>query len=186
MRLFFRNMVSNQCKLHVKSELEKLGFHVTEVDLCEVEIDGSLSEEQINLLNSGLKKSGIALIDDRKSILIEKIKTVIIELIHYSEKQIKTNFSIYLSEKLHYDYTYLANLFSENQGISIERFLLTHRIEKAKELLVYDELNISEIAERLHYCSVGHLSNQFRKVTGLAPSQYKHLKNKKRNPLESL
>ncbi|MDP2339075.1 MAG: helix-turn-helix domain-containing protein, partial [Bacteroidota bacterium] len=107
-------------------------------------------------------------------------------LIHYSEKQIKTNFSIYLSEKLHYDYTYLANLFSESQGISIEHFLLTHRIEKAKELLVYDELNITEIAERLHYSSVGHLSNQFRKITGLAPSQYKHLKIKKRNPLESL
>lgn len=186
MRLFFKNMVSNQCKLFVKSELEKLGFHVTEVELCEVEIDGSLCKGKINLLNSVLKKSGIALIDDNKSILVEKIKMIIIELIHYSEKQIKTNLSIYLSEKLHYDYTYLANLFSENQGISIERFLLTHRIEKAKELLVYDELNITEIAERLHYSSVGHLSNQFRKITGLAPSQYKRLKIKRRNPLESL
>ena len=186
LKIYIRNMVCIRCKMVVKSELKKLGIHYTVVELGEAEVKDNVSTEQLDHLSVALKKSGLELMDDKKSILVEKIKAVIIELIHYSEKQLKTNFSIYLSEKLHYDYTYLANLFSENQGISIERFLLTHRIEKAKELLVYGELNISEIAERLHYSSVGHLSNQFRKITGLAPSQYKHLKIKKRNPLESL
>jgi len=186
MKLFFKNMVSNRCKMHVKSELEKLGLHCNELELGEAEIEEHLSEEQKDMLNTGLKKAGLSLIDDKKSILVEKIRTIIIELVHYSEKQIKINFSMYLSEKLKYDYTYLANLFSENQGISIERFLLTHRIERAKELLVYDELNITEIADILHYSSVAHLSNQFRKITGITPSQYKHLKIRKRQPLESV
>lgn len=186
MKLFFKNMVSNRCKMHVKSELEKLGLHCSRLELGEAEIEEYLSEEQKNMLNAGLKKAGLALIVDNKSILIEKIKTIIIELVHYSEKQIKINFSLYLSEKLNYDYTYLANLFSDTQGVTIEHFLLTHRIERAKELLLYDELNITEIAVRLHYSSVAHLSNQFRRITGLAPSQYKHLKIRKRQPLESV
>lgn len=186
MKLFFKNMVSNRCKMQVKSELEKLGFHCTALELGEAEIEEYISEEQRKLLNTGLEIAGLALIVDHKNILIEKIKTIIIELIHYSEKQIKINFSLYLSEKLDYDYTYLANLFSDTLGITIEHFLLTHRIERAKELLLYDELNITEIADRLHYSSVAHLSNQFKKITGLAPSQYKHLKIRKRQMLESV
>lgn len=186
MDLHIKNMVSNRCKLIVKSELEKLGLHYTTINLGEVEITEDLSGEKHDLLDFNLKKSGLALIDDKKDILIEKIKIIIIELVHYSENQLKINISDYLSAKLDYDYTYLANLFSENQGITIEHFFLNHKIERVKELLIYDELNITEIAEKLHYSSVAHLSNQFKKMTGLTPSQYKHLRVKKRKPLEKV
>jgi AraC-like DNA-binding protein len=179
-------MVSNRCKMLVKSELEKIGLHYMTVELGEVEIMENISVEQRNLLNTGLKKSGLELLDDKKSILVEKIKNIIIEIVHYSEEQLKINLSDYLSEKLNYDYTYLANLFSENQGTTIEQFFLNHKIERVKELLVYDELNVTEIADRLHYSSVAHLSNQFKKMTGLTPSYYKHLKRKKRKPLENV
>jgi AraC-like DNA-binding protein len=137
-------------------------------------------------LNIALKKSGIELMDDKKAILIEKIKITIIELVHYSEELLKINFSDYLSQKLHYDYTYLANLFSESQGLTIEHFLIVHKIERVKELLVYDELNISEIAWKMGYSSVAHLSNQFRKITGLSPSFFKKLKDKKMKALEDI
>jgi YesN/AraC family two-component response regulator len=165
----------------VKSELEKLGVHYVMLELGEVEIMEPLTIEEQDLLNSGLKESGLSLIDDRKSILIERIKNTVIDLVYYSDKQLKINFSDYLSQKLSYDYTYLANLFSENQGTTIEHFLLTHRIERVKELLVYDELNVTEIADKLHYSSVTHLSNQFKKMTGLTPSHYKRLKLNPRN-----
>ncbi len=184
MDLHIKNMVSNRCKMIVKSELEKLELHYKNLNLGEVEITEELSEENKNQLNINLKKSGLTLIEDKRDILVEKIKNIIIELVHYSEKQLKINFSDYLSEKLNYDYTYLANLFSEHQGITIEHFFLNHKIERVKELLIYDELNITEIADRMHYSSVGHLSNQFKKMTGLTPSHYKHLKVKKRTPLE--
>jgi len=170
----------------VKSELEKLGLHYITVALGEVEITESISVEQEVVLNQGLKQLGFALMDDKKSILIEKIKIIIIELVHYSEEQLKINFSDYLSDKLDYDYTYLANLFSENQGITIEHFFLTHKIERVKEILIYDELNITEIAYKMHYSSAAHLSNQFKKMTGLTPSHYKHLKLKRRKPLENV
>jgi AraC-like DNA-binding protein len=186
MKLHIKNMVSNRCKMLVKSELDKLGLHYIFIDLGEVEIMESLTTEEQAMLDYGLKEWGLSLIDDRKSILIEKIKSTIIELIHYSEEQIKLNFSDYLSQKLNYDYTYMANLFSESQGISIEHYLLSHRVEKVKELLVYDELNITEIAYRLHYSSLAHLSNQFKKMTGMTPSYYKHLKLKRRTPLENV
>jgi AraC-like DNA-binding protein len=186
MKLYVKNMVSNRCKMIVKSELEKFGLHFIIVDLGEVEIMEDLSAEQKNLLNAGLTDSGLALIEDHKSILVEKIKNIIIELVHYSGIQLKQNFSEYLSEKLNHDYTYLANLFSENQDISIEHFFLTHRIERVKELLIYNEQNISEIANMMHYSSVSHLSNQFKKITGLTPSQYKQLKIKTRKSLENL
>jgi AraC-like DNA-binding protein len=170
----------------VKSEFEKLGLHYIMVELGEAEIMEYLSEEQQNQLNINLKKSGFEIMDDTRSILVEKIKNSIIELVHYSDKQLKINLSDYLSEKLDYNYTYLANLFSENQGTSIEHFSLAHKIERVKELLVYDELNITEIAYKLHYSSVSHLSNQFKKMTGLTPSHYKRLKNKRRKPLENV
>jgi AraC-like DNA-binding protein len=186
MRLYVKNMVSNRCKMILKSELEKFGLHYIILELGEVDIMEEVSPEKRILLNTGLQNSGLALIEDKKSILIEKIKNAIIELVHYSESQLKENFSVYLSEKLNHDYTYLSNIFSENQDTTIAHFLLMHKIERAKELLIYDELNITEIADKLHYSSVCHFSNQFKKLTGLTPSQYKHLKNKRRKSLESL
>jgi AraC-like DNA-binding protein len=165
----------------VKSELEKMGLHYNFIDLGEAEIRENISTEQLEYLNIALKKTGLELMDDKKSILVEKIKTVIIELVHYSDEQIKVNLSDYLSEKLNHDYTYLANLFSEVKGTSSEKFYLAHKIEKVKELLVYDEFNLTEIAWKLHYSSVAHLSNQFKKMTGLTPSHFKNLKHKRRS-----
>lgn len=167
----------------VKSELDKLGLHYTSVDLGEVEIVENPSADQLVHLKTGLKKSGLELMDDKKSILVEKIKTIIIELVHFTDEQIKINLSDFLSKKLNHDYTYLANLFSEVKGTTIENFYLSHKIEKVKELIVYDELNLTQIADKLHYSSVAHLSNQFKKMTGLTPSHFKNLKHKRRNSL---
>lgn len=179
-------MVSIRCKMVVKAELERLGLHYSTVELGEVEIREDISAEQRDQLNIALKKSGLELMDDKKSMLIEKIKNVIVEMIHYSEEELKTNFSDYLSEKLHYNYTYLANLFSEVQGTTIEHYIIFHKIERVKELLVYNELNLSEIAYQMHYSSVGHLSNQFKKITGLTPSHFKELRHKRRVTLEDI
>lgn len=170
----------------VRSELEKLGLHHTIVELGEVTIMEELSPEQEKLLDIGLRKSGLELMDDKKSMLIEKIKTIIIELVHYSGELPKTNLSVFLSDKLNYDYTYLANLFSEVSGSTIEKFFLSHKIERVKELLVYDELNLKEIAVKLHYSSVSHLSSQFKRITGLTPSHFKQLKHKRRTALENI
>jgi len=179
-------MVSNRCKMIVKSELEKHGLHYITVELGEVEIMENVSLEQKNKLNKDLKKSGFVILDDRKSILVERIKNIIIELVHYSDEQLKINFSDYLSERLNYDYTYLANLFSENQGNTIEQFLIAHRIERVKEFIIYNELNITEIAYKMHYSSVAHLSNQFKRMTGMTPSHYKNLRHKTRKSIEKL
>ena len=167
----------------VKSELDKLGLHYGPVELGETEIMEDISSEQLSILDGELKKSGLELMNDRKSILIEKVKAIIIVLVHNTEAQIKINLSDYLSEMLHYNYTYIANIFSEVQGTTIEKFYLSHKIERVKELLVYDELNLTEIAWKLHYSSVAHLSNQFKKITGLSPTHYRNLKNKKRRTL---
>jgi AraC-like DNA-binding protein len=167
----------------VKNELNNLGLHYGPVELGEVEIMEDISPVTIKILNTGLRKSGLELLDDKKSILVEKIKTIIIELVHYTDDQIKVNLSDYLSEKLDHNYTYLANIFSEVKSTTIEQFYIHHKIEKAKELLVYDDLNLTEIAWKLHYSSVAHLSFQFKKKTGLTPSQFKSLKNKNRIPL---
>ncbi len=167
----------------VKSELDKLGLHYNSVELGEAEINEVITAEQIERLSIGLRKTGLEVMDDKKSILVEKIKTLIIELVHYREEQIKVNLSDYLSEKLNHNYTYLANLYSEVKGTTIEQFYLSHKIEKVKELLVYDELNLTEIADKMHYSSVAHLSNQFKKMTGLTPSHFKKLKNKRRSAL---
>lgn len=179
-------MVCIRCQMVVKDELKKIGLPYVYVKIGEANIIGNVSSEQLNMLDSALKKAGLLLMDNKKSILVEKIKSAIIELVHYTEEQIRVNLSDYLSEKLNYDYTYLANLFSEVKGITIEKFYLTHKIEKVKELIVYDELNLSEIAYKMHYSSVGHLSNQFKKFTGLSPSHFKKLKNKRRGTLEDV
>jgi|ERR1035437_303042 AraC-like DNA-binding protein len=179
-------MVSIRCKMVVKSELYRLGLQYANIELGEAEIYGELTSEKKTELDTALKKQGLELMDDKKSQLIEKIKTIIIELIHYSDYPLKLNLSDLLTSKLNYDYTYLANLFSDVQGTTIEHFFIYHKIERVKELLVYDELNLKEIAYKLHYSSVAHLSNQFKKVTGLTPSHFKQLKHKRRISLENL
>jgi len=170
----------------VKEELKKLGLHFIVVDLGEVEIMETITADQRESLKASLIDSGLELMDDKRAVLIEKIKNTIIQMVHHSDEMIKTNFSDYLSEKLNHDYTYLANLFSEVQGMTIEHFIINHKIERIKELIIYDELNITEIAWKMNYSSVAHLSNQFKKVTGLSPSHFKQLKDKRRSQIEDI
>jgi len=179
-------MVSARCKMLVKEELKKLGLHFIVVDLGEVDIMETISLEQRLELKTALQAAGLDLMDDKRAMLIEKIKNVIIEMVHHSDEVIKVNFSHYLSEKLNHDYTYLSNLFSEVQGTTIEQFIIAHKIERIKELIIYGELNITEIAWKMNYSSVAHLSNQFKKMTGLSPTHFKQLKDKKRNPIEEI
>jgi len=186
MKLLIKNMVSLRCKMIVKSELEKMHLHSTVVELGEVNIMEDLSSEQRKDLKTSLLKSGLELLEDKKSILIEKIKNIVVEMVHYSDEVPLMNFSAYLSEKLNYDYNYLSNLFSEVKGITIEHFIIAHKIERAKELLIYNELTLTEIAEKLHYSNVSHLSNQFKKVTGLTPTFFKKMKHKRLVALENL
>lgn len=186
MKLFIKNMVCIRCKMVVKEELTKLGLHCTIVELGEAEIMETITTAQRDQIQIALMRSGLELMDDKKSMLIQKIKNVIIELVHYSEEPLRVKFSEYLSQKLNYDYTYLANIFSEVQGTTIEKFIISHKIERVKELLVYDQLNLSEIAHLMHYSSVSHLSTQFKKVTGLTPSHFKIIKKKRRNMLDDL
>jgi AraC-like DNA-binding protein len=170
----------------VKEELSRLGLHFIVVDLGEVEIMENISLAQREQLKIALLDSGLELIDDKRAILIDKIKNVIIEMVHHTDDAIKTNFSDFLSGKLNHDYTYMANLFSEVQGTTIAQFIIQHKIERIKELIMYDELNITEIAWKMNYSSVAHLSNQFKKVTGLSPSHFKKLRNRRRNPIEEI
>ena len=185
-KLYIKYMVSLRCKMMVKEELKKLGIKYVAVELGMVEILEDLTQEQREQLKVNLHKSGLELLDNKKSILIEKIKNVITEMIHYSDELPKVNYSEYISKKLGYDYTYLANTFSEVKGITIQQFIINHKIERVKELLLYDELNLTEISYKLNYSSVAHLSNQFKKVTGLSPSFYKQLGQKRKNNLENL
>lgn len=170
----------------VKDELKKLGIKYVIVDLGMVEILEDITHKQRELLKENLLKSGLELLDSKKSILIEKIKNVITEMIHYSNKLPDVNYSDYISKKLNLDYTYLANTFSEVKGITIQQFIIINKIERVKELLLYDELNLTEISRKLHYSSVAHLSNQFKKITGLSPSFFKQLKQKRKGNLENL
>jgi AraC-like DNA-binding protein len=179
-------MVSNRCIMVVKEDLKSLGLHFIFVGLGEVEIMEDLNAEELAELNTLLQGSGLELMDDKKAILIEKIKNLIIEMIHNTDELPKVNYSDFISEKLGYDYTYLSNIFSEVKGITIQHFIISHKIERIKELIIYDELNISEIAWKMDYSSVAHLSNQFKKMTGLTPSDFKHLKEKRRNPIEDI
>lgn len=186
LKLFIKYMVSVRCKMVVKSELDKLGIHYGKIDLGEVELKGTITPEQLNHLKEALLAIGLELMEDHRAILVERIKSTIVEMIHYAEELPKTNFSDYISKKLDHDYTYLANLFSDTIGTTIEHYIIAHKIERAKELLIYDELNLTEISYRLNYSSVAHLSNQFKKVTGLTPTFFKHLKHKKRNTLDNV
>src|SRR5688572_21482457 len=186
MILYIKYMVSLRCKMMVKEELKKLGLHYVVVDLGTVEILEDISPQIQDQLKENLQLSGLELLDNKKSILIEKVKNIITEMIHYSDELPKMNYSDYISEKLKYDYTYLSNLFSEVKGITIQQFIIIHKIERVKELLLYDELNLTEISYKLHYSSVAHLSNQFKKITGLTPSFFKQLKQKRQGNLENM
>ena len=179
-------MVSTRCKLVVKDILKKMNLHFVVVDLGEIDIMENISEVQRTELNMLLKDAGLELMDDKRAVLIEKIKNVIIEMIHYTDETPKVNYSDFIAEKLHHDYTYLSNIFSEVKGITIQQFIIIHKIERAKELMLYDELNLTEISYKLNYSSVAHLSNQFKKITGLTPSQFKLLKNNTRHPIEEV
>ncbi len=179
-------MVSLRCKMLVKEELKALGLHCVIVNLGEIEILEEISKEQSQILKINLCKAGLELLDDKKSILIERIKIIVIEMIHYAEELPKVNYSVYISKKLGYDYTYLSNIFSEVKGITLQQYIIKHRIEKAKEFIIYDELNLTEISYRLQYSSVAHLSNQFKKVTGLTPSVFKNLTRNRRDNLEGI
>ncbi len=186
MKLHIKYMLSNRCKLAVKAIFKQLGLHFIIVDLGAVEIMENLSSAELVTLNELLMETGLELMDNKKAILVEKIKTTIIEVVHHSDEGLKICFSTHLSEKLRHDYTYLANLFSEVQGITIEQFMIAHKVERVKEYILYDELNITEISYKLNYSSVAHLSNQFKKVTGMTPTQFKQLKEKSREPIEMI
>lgn len=186
MRLIIKNMVSLRCKMIVKSELENLGLSFTHIELGEVQLTHEPSALKYQKLKTALLAYGLELIENKKSVLIEKIKNVIVEMVHYSDELPVTNFSDYLSKKLDYDYHYLSNLFSEVKGITIERYIIAHKIERVKELLVYDELPLKQIADKLHYSSVAHLCNQFKKVTGLTPTFFKTMKGKRFKAREEL
>jgi len=186
MKLIIKYMVSNRCKMVVKQALEGLGLHSTSINLGEVEILESLSPEQRAEVNVVLLRSGLELMDDKKAMLIEKIKNIITEMVHYSDELPRQKFSTFLSEKLDYNYTYVANLFSETEGTTIEHYILLHKIERVKELILYDELNLTEIAWKMNYSSVAHLSRQFKQITGLTPTFFKTLKVKRRSMLEDL
>jgi len=180
-------MLSARSKLEVKAILKMLELHYIFVDLGEVEIMENISEEIRIQLKDELEKIGLELMEDKKASLVNKIKNAIIELIHNdSDEKLKINYSEYLSRKLDLNYTYLSNLFSEVHGTTIEYYIIAHKIERIKELMIYDEMNITEIAWKLNYSSVAHLSNQFKKNTGLTPSQFKSLKNKIRRPVEEI
>lgn len=184
--LFIKNMVCNRCIMVVQNELDKLGLDVKSIKLGEVVLGKELSAEQRMKLEEAFSPLGFEVIDDKKSRIIEKIKNTIIELVHHQENEAKTNLSDVLSSKLNHDYNYLSNLFSEVEGTTIEKYFIAQKIEKVKELLVYDELSLSEIAFRMNYSSVAYLSNQFKKVTGLTPSHFKQIREEKRKPLDKV
>ncbi|KFC22353.1 MAG: helix-turn-helix domain-containing protein [Bacteroidia bacterium] len=184
--LFIKNMVCNRCIMVVQNELDKLGLDVKNIKLGEVTLDKEPTTDEKNKLDKALILLGFELIDDKKSRVIEKIKNVIIDLVHHQDNNTKTNLSDVLSSQLHHDYNYLSNLFSEVEGSTIEKYFIAQKIEKVKELLVYDELSLSEIAFRLNYSSVAYLSNQFKKVTGLTPSYFKRIREDKRKPLDKV
>jgi AraC-like DNA-binding protein len=186
MKLFVKNMVSIRCKNVVKYELDNMGIHYCWVDLGQVELKDDITIKQRNQLKAALLKQGLELMDDRKAILIEKIKNVIVEMVHYADEMPKVKNPVYISDKLNYDYTYLSTLFSEVTGITIEQYIIAHKIERVKELLLYDELSLTQIACKLGYSSAAHLSNQFKKITGLTPGFFKNMKNKRFRPLENV
>ena len=186
MKLYIKNMVCSRCKMVVKTELAKHNLIPMAIELGEVEIHEQLNKKELHTLNTGLKHLGFEIIDDRRSRIIEKIKNIIIELVHHSSENLQVNLSEFIASRVHQDYNYLSNLFSEVEGTTIEKYLIAQKIERVKELLVYDEFSLSGIADQLGYSSVAYLSNQFKRVTGLTPTYYKSLKEHKRKNIEEL
>ncbi|MBC5992027.1 AraC family transcriptional regulator [Pontibacter cellulosilyticus] len=187
LKLHIKNMVCARCNRVVTEELEQLGYQVLKVSLGEAEISSADNNFDINRIREALTASGFELLDDRKTQLIEQIKLAIIELVHrQGEADLHINTSDYLADKLGMEYSYLSSLFSAHEGITIEKYLILQRIERVKELLVYNELSLKEIAYKLGYSSVAHLSNQFKKVTGLTPSYFKEVKDKKRKTIDQV
>ena len=184
--IFIKNMVCDRCIMVVQNELEKLGLDAKNIKLGEVILSKEITSLEKENLSKTLEPLGFEVIDDKKGRIIEKIKNIIIDLVHHQDSDVKTNLSGVLSDKLHHDYNYLSNLFSEVEGTTIEKYFIAQKVEKVKELLVYDELSLSEIANRLNYSSVAYLSNQFKKVTGLTPSHFKQIKEDKRKPLDKV
>ncbi len=177
-------MVCLRCRIVVQSELEKLGLYCLAVEAGRVETLGPISAEQMKLFKAALYKAGLEVTDNKKNILVEKIKAIILDMVNFSDHPLKTNFSVYLSTKLKLDYTYLANIFSDIQGITIEHFIIMNKIRRVKELICYNDLNLTEISWKLHYSSVAHLSTQFKKITGVTPSYYKHISCHTASPAE--
>lgn len=186
MKLFIKNMVSLRCRMVVQEELEKLCIPFGTIDLGVVQLPEEITPKQRERLKSNLFRWGLELMDDKEDILVERIKNLIIEMIHYSDDLVKVNNSVYLSEKLGYDYTYLSNVFSRKKNMTVQQFIIMHKIEKIKEFLLYDELSLSDISYKLHYSSVAHLSNQFKSITGITPSFYKQMRRKRTQNLEDL
>lgn len=186
MKIFIQNMVSLRCKMMVKSELEKLGVFYKSVELGEVRLVEPLSENNRHLLKIALHKSGLELMDDKKAVMIEKIVNIIIESIHYSDELPTSNFSCFLQEKMQLDYHKMAETFSRTKGVTIEHFIILQKVERIKELIIYDELNLTEISYKLHYSSVAHLSRQFKQITGLTPTFFKSLSFSERTNLKDL
>ena len=184
--IFIKNMVCDRCIMVVQNELEKLGLDAKNIKLGEVILSKEITSLEKENLSKTLEPLGFEVIDDKKGRIIEKIKNIIIDLVHHQDSDVKTNLSDVLSDKLHHDYNYLSNLFSEVEGTTIEKYFIAQKVEKVKELLVYDELSLSEIANRLNYSSVAYLSNQFKKVNGLTPSHFKQIKEDKRKPLDKV
>jgi len=186
MKIYIEHMVSDRCKIAVNDVFKKQGLHINNLELGEIDIIELISGEKYTELKMSLQNLGFQIIEDKRAILIERIRNSVIEMIHHSDKTIKVNFSDYLSQHLNHNYTYMANVFSEAQGISIEQFIISHKIERIKELILYDELNFTEIAHLMNYSSVAHLSGQFKKYTGLTPSYFKKLKLKRLEPIEEI
>lgn len=184
--LFIKNMVCNRCILVLQHEFDRLGLAVKNISLGEVTLDKELTPDEKNKVEEAIIPLGFQVIDDKKSRIIEKIKNVIIDLVHHRDNDTRTNLSDVLSSKLHHDYNYLSGLFSEVEGTTIEKYFIAQKIERVKELLVYDELSLSEIASRMNYSSVAYLSNQFKKVTGLTPSHFRQIREDKRKPLDQV
>ncbi|MCW3126220.1 MAG: transcriptional regulator, AraC family [Bacteroidetes bacterium] len=186
MKLYIKNMVCNRCSILVKAELEKQGLHILSVSLGEAEIQGSISLSKQKVLEANLSIYGFELIQDKNGQLIEKIKNTVVELIHHSTEDINTTYSVYISRKLNHDYSYLSKLFSESNGMTLEQYIIAQKIEKVKELIVYDELSLGDIAHKMHYSSIAHLSRQFKSITGFTPSAFKKLKHNLRKSIEEI
>ncbi len=183
---YIKNMVCNRCIMVVQDVFNNLGYPPSRINLGEVETSNSLSQVELEKLNASMVSLGFELIDDTKGRIIEKIKTAIIKMVHHTQEDLMVNYSNYIASQLNRDYSYLSSLFTEIEGTTIEKYIIHQKIERVKELLVYDELTLTEIANQMGYSNVGYLSNQFKKVTGITPSHFKQIKENKRKPLDEV